>query len=164
MTPEETAVEAKLTELGIPYERHDHEPIMTVAEGQKIAEKLGSHCMKNLFLCAKKKQHYLLLLPSEKSFSSKDLAKQLQCGHLSFGSPEKMAELLKTYPGAVTALGLLFDVRAEVKVLVDRDLSAFDFVDCHPCSNAVSLKIAVKDLLGKWLPATGHGDFVTVTI
>ena len=56
MTPEEQAVEAKLKELDILYERHDHEPIMTVAEGQKIAEKLGSHCMKNLFLCAKKKE------------------------------------------------------------------------------------------------------------
>ena len=112
MTSEEQAVEAKLKELDIPYERHDHEPIMTVAEGQKIAEKLGSHCMKNLFLCAKKKTYYLLLLPAEKSFSSKELTRQLQCGHLSFGSPEKMAELLKTYPGAVTALGLMFDVRA----------------------------------------------------
>lgn len=30
MTPEEQAVEAKLKELDIPYERHDHEPIMTV--------------------------------------------------------------------------------------------------------------------------------------
>ena len=76
MTPEEQAVEAKLKELDIPYERHDHEPIMTVAEGQKIAEKLGSHCMKNLFLCAKKKTYYLLLLPAEKSFSSKELARQ----------------------------------------------------------------------------------------
>ena len=75
-----------------------------------------------------------------------------------------MAELLKTYPGAVTALGLMFDVRAEVKVLVDKDLTAFDFVDCHPCSNAASLKIAMKDLLEKWLPATGHGDFTTVSI
>lgn len=164
MTSEEQAVEAKLTELEIPYERHDHEPIMTVAEGQKIAEKLGSHCMKNLFLCAKKKTYYLLLLPAEKSFSSKELARQLQCGHLSFGSPKKMAELLKTYPGAVTALGLMFDVRTEVKVLVDKDLTEFDFVDCHPCSNAASLKIAMKDLLEKWLPATGHGDFTTVSI
>ena len=33
MTPEEQAVEAKLKELDILYERHDHEPIMTVAEG-----------------------------------------------------------------------------------------------------------------------------------
>lgn len=156
MTPEETAVEEKLKALGIPYRRHDHEPIMTVEEGAKIAALLGSHCMKNLFLCAKKKTHYLLLLPAEKSFSSKDMAKQLACGHLSFGSPEKMRELLHTYPGAVTCLGLMFDEAHEVKVLADRDLLAFDYVDCHPCSNAASLRIAVKDLFEKWLPATGH--------
>ena len=68
MTPEEQAVEAKLKELDIPYERHDHEPIMTVAEGQKIAEKLGSHCMKNLFLCAKKKNVLLVAAAGGKEF------------------------------------------------------------------------------------------------
>lgn len=163
MTPEETAVEAKLKSLGIPYRRHDHEPIMTTEEGAKIAALLGSHCMKNLFLCAKKKTHYLLLLPAEKSFSSKEMAKQLACGHLSFGSPEKMKELLHTYPGAVTCLGLMFDEAREVKALADRDLLNFDYVDCHPCSNAASLRIAVKDLFEKWLPATGHDvEWVTV--
>ncbi len=163
MTPEETAVEEKLKALGISYRRHDHEPIMTVEEGTRIASQLGSHCMKNLFLCAKKKTHYLLLMPAQKSFSSKDMAKQLACGHLSFGSPEKMQELLHTYPGAVTCLGLMFDEAHQVKVLADWDLLDFDYVDCHPCSNAASLRVAVKDLFEKWLPATGHDvEWVTV--
>ncbi len=103
-------IEGKLRELGIPYERHDHAPIMTVEEGRVLACEYGSFCMKNLFLTAKKR-FYLLMMPSEKSFSSKALAKQLGCGHISFGSPEKLAECLRTYPGAVTCLGLLFHER-----------------------------------------------------
>lgn len=161
---EEAAIEAKLKALGIEYVRQDHAPIMTVEEGARIAERLGSHCMKNLFLTVRRKAYYLLLMPARKSFSSKDLARQLNCGHLSFAGEDAMKELLHTYPGAVTSLGLLFDEKAQVKVLADRALLDFDFVDCHPCSNAASLKIAVKDLFEKWLPATGHADVTWVDI
>ena len=104
-TVAEEAVEAKLKELGIPYERHDHAPIMTVEEGRVLAREYGSFCMKNLFL-ATKRRTFLLMMPSEKSFSSKTLAKALGCGHLSFGSPEKLAECLHTYPGALNNLGV----------------------------------------------------------
>ena len=69
-------IERKLRELGIPYERHDHAPIMTVEEGRVLAREYGSFCIKNLFLTARKR-FCLLMMPSEKSFSSKALAKQL---------------------------------------------------------------------------------------
>ncbi|KAB7650850.1 prolyl-tRNA synthetase associated domain-containing protein [Sutterella faecalis] len=156
-------IEGKLRELGIPYERHDHAPIMTVEEGRVLACEYGSFCMKNLFLTAKKR-FYLLMMPSEKSFSSKALAKQLGCGHISFGSPEKLAECLRTYPGAVTCLGLLFDEKHQVEVLVDKALLEVPLVDAHPCSNAASIKLAMKDILEVWLPATGHADWKTVEI
>lgn len=153
-------IERKLRELGIPYERHDHAPIMTVEEGRVLAREYGSFCIKNLFLTARKR-FYLLMMPSEKSFSSKALAKQLGCGHISFGSPEKLAECLRTYPGAVTCLGLLFDEKHQVEVLVDKALLEVPLVDAHPCSNAASIKLAMKDILEVWLPATGHADWKT---
>ena len=34
-------IEGKLRELGIPYERHDHAPIMTVEEGRVLACEYG---------------------------------------------------------------------------------------------------------------------------
>lgn len=153
---EDEIIRNKLEELGIAALWHEHPAIMTVEEGEKIAAALGSHCMKNLFLCARKKHYYLYLLPAQKSLDSKALAAKLSCGHLSFGSSEKMAELLHTYPGAVTSLGLIFDTQAAVTVLVDREIAAFDAVDAHPCRNTASVKIAVKDLIEKWIPATGH--------
>lgn len=95
MTEDEKRVEAKLKELGIAYERQEHDAIMTVEEGKRIAAAVGSVCMKNLFLCGKKKFCCLYLLPADKIFSSKDLSQRLGIGHLSFGKPEKMQEYLK---------------------------------------------------------------------
>ena len=162
MTEDEKRVEAKLKELGIAYERQEHDAIMTVEEAKRIAAAVGSACMKNLFLCGKKKFCCLYLLPADKTFSSKDLSQRLGIGHLSFGKPEKMQEYLHTYPGAVTCMGLMFDTDHQVKVLVDKELQQFPYVDVHPCVNTASLKIAFKDIIEKWLPATGHADFIWV--
>ena len=89
MTLEERAVEAKLKELDIPYERHDHEPIMTVAEGQKIAEKLGSHCMKNLFLCAERKNVLLVAAAGGKSFPPRNSLGSSSAGTSRSAAPRR---------------------------------------------------------------------------
>lgn len=75
MTEDEKRVEAKLKELGVAYERQEHDAIMTVEEGKRIAAAVGSACMKNLFLCGKKNFCCLYLLPADKTFSSKDLSR-----------------------------------------------------------------------------------------
>lgn len=156
-------ITAKLSELGIAFERIEHAPILTTREGAEIAARTGSLCMKNLFLSSKKGR-WLLLMPSSKSFASKSLAAQIGSGHLSFGSDEDLKQLLGTYRGAVTCLGLLFDVEERVQVLIDEDLLQVDRVDCHPCRNTATLAIRMQDILEKWLPATGHGNFRYVHI
>ena len=156
----ENKIRAKLQDLGIAFERHAHQSIMTAAEGIEISRRTGGLCMKNLFLQAKKeKRFYLLMQPGDKRLSFKALEKELGLKHLQFGSPDDLQRLLCTYPGAVTCLGLLFDAAGEVEVLVDSALEGVRLVDCHPCRNDVSYTIAFEDILQKWLPATGHGAY-----
>lgn len=155
---------SRLLELQIGYARLDHEPICSVQEGQKIARYLGVKPCKCLLLCTRHKDYFMVLLPGDKGFSAKDVSRQVGCPHLSFASDGDLAELLCTVPGAVSPLGLLFDVNGRVCVLVDREIAESEYVICHPNDNSCTLRLKVADLLGCYLPATGHSGFKTVML
>lgn len=144
-----------LSRLGIGYEKLEHSPIITMKEGSEIAYKLGSTSCKNLFLCNKRQEYFMLMLPADKKLSAKNVARQIGSPHLSFASAEDMERLLHTYPGAVSVLSLIYDKEKRVQLLIDKGLMNVTYIGCHPCTNTCSLKIKMEDILTVWLPATG---------
>ena len=61
--------------LGIEYQRTDHEEANTMEACNEIDRGLGTAICKNLFLCNRQKTNfYLLLLPGDKPFLTKDLS------------------------------------------------------------------------------------------
>ncbi len=146
-----------LDELGIPYQRTDHEAADTMEACNEIDAVLDCLICKNLFLCNRQKTHfYLLMMPGDKPFKTKELSKQINSPRLSFAPEEKMEEFLDIKPGAVSVMGLMNDHEKQVKLLVDEDVVKGEYVGCHPCVNTSSLKMKTKDILEKFLPATGH--------
>jgi Ala-tRNA(Pro) deacylase len=146
-----------LDQLGIPYERVDHAPAETMELCREIDAVLGAPICKNLFLCNRQGTvFYLLMMPGEKPFKTKELSAQIGSARLSFASPEKMLEYLDIRPGAVSVMGLMNDTTGAVQLLVDEDVLKGEFVGCHPCVNTSSLKLSTKDLFGRFLPAVGH--------
>lgn len=154
----ETAVYDLLDRLEIPYDRVDHEAVMTMEGCREIDRLLGVSMCKNLFLCnARKTDFYLLLMPDDKKFRTKDLSKQIQSARLSFAGPEFMEKYLNIAPGAVSIMGLMNDREQKVRLLIDRETLESEYLGCHPCVNTSSLKIKMSDILEKFLPDTGHG-------
>lgn len=149
----------KLDELEIDYQELQHEAITTVAEGKLIAQAQGAFCCKTLLLKSKK-NFYLLMLPADKRLTSKNVSKFLNCGHLSFATAEELKEKLSTFPGAVSVLGLMFNAQKDVQVLIDFEVLEHTHIDCHPCINNSSLKIATHDITHKWLPFLGFNWIV----
>ena len=67
-----------LDKLGIEYKRTDHYPATTMEACAKIDEVLGVVMCKNLFLCNRQKTcFYLLLMPGDKKFKTKELSNQI---------------------------------------------------------------------------------------
>ena len=145
---------ARLEELKVPCQIHDHPPILTVVEGRKIAAGLSSLCCKSL-LVKNKKKFFLIVLESNKRFDSKAAAKQISCGHLSFASAEDLRNKLNTFAGAVSLLGLLYNEEKDVQLIFDEDVLKAEHIDCHPCTNDCSLKMSVADIIDKLLPQLG---------
>ena len=142
-----------LDSLGIEYERIDHEAAYTMEVCDKIDKVLGGKTCKNLFLCNRQKtDYYLLLMPGDKPFKTKDLSKQIGSARLSFAGEEDMMELLNLTPGSVTILGLRYDKDNKVKLLVDEEVLEDEFFGCHPCINTSSIKLKTGDVFEKIIP------------
>lgn len=153
----EMRVYRMLSGLGIEFQRVDHEAVPTMEACRGIDQALGIEMCKNLFLTnAQKTKFYLLLMPGDKKFKTKDLSKQIQSARLSFAGEEYMMEYLDILPGAVSIMGLMNDTGHNVQLLIDRDIAREEYLGCHPCVNTSSIRVAMKDVLEKVLPYTGH--------
>lgn len=156
--PKEMAVHELLDKLKIPYERIDHDHADTMEACELVDQKLGVTMCKNLFLRNQQKTtFFLLLIPGDKKFMTKDLSKQLGISRLSFAEPEYMEKYLDITPGSVSVLGLMNDKDWYVDLLIDQDVLNAEYIGCHPCINTSSLKIKTSDILKKFLKHTGHG-------
>ena len=146
-----------LDRLGIEYDRVDHAAADTMEVCREIDEVLGTLICKNLFLCNRQgTAFYLLMMPGDKPFRTKELSAQINSARLSFASPEKMEAYLDIHPGAVSVMGLANDREGEVRLLIDEDVLKSEFFGCHPCVNTSSMRIRVSELIEKFLPAVGH--------
>ncbi|WP_207735312.1 MULTISPECIES: prolyl-tRNA synthetase associated domain-containing protein [unclassified Ruminococcus] len=146
-----------LDSLGIEYLRTDHSHADTMEACNEIDKVLDVLICKNLFLCNRQKtKFYLLMMPGDKPFKTKELSSQINSARLSFASAEAMEEYLDILPGSVSVMGLMNDKKNAVNLLVDEDVLKGEYVGCHPCVNTSSLKIKTTDVFDKFLKAVGH--------
>ena len=147
-----------LDSLGVTYQRIDHEAAMTMEACEEIDRMLEATICKNLLLCNRQEtQFYLLMLPGDKVFKTKELSAQIGSSRLSFAKAEYMEQYLDITPGSLSVLGLMNDKNHRVRLLIDADvIDHHEYIGCHPCINTSSLRIRTTDLLEKFLPYVEH--------
>ena len=146
-----------LDNLGVEYGHLDHEAAMTMEACADIDRFLGAAMCKNLLLCNRKNTaFYLLLIPGDKPFKTKELSHQIGSSRLSFAGGEYMEQYLDITPGSLSVLGLMNDTENHVQLLIDRDILTGEFIGCHPCVNTSSLRLRTEDLMDTIIPAMGH--------
>ena len=162
--PREIRTYDYLDHLGIQYQRTDHERADNMEACNEIDAILGVIICKNLFLCSRQRtSFYLLMMPGDKKFKTKELSNQIHSARLSFANPEEMLKYLDIEPGAVSIMGLMNDREKAVHLLIDEDVLKDEYIGCHPCVCTSSLKIRTEDVIHRFLPATGH-TYQTVTL
>lgn len=160
----ERAVYDLLDRLHILYERVDHEATDTIEACNEVEAVLGIKICKNLFLCNRQKtNYYLLMMPGDKVFKTKELSSQINSARLSFASAEDMEKYLNILPGSVSVMGLMNDTENHIQLLVDEDVLAEEFVGCHPCVNTSSLKLKTKEVFDIFLKEVHH-NMITVRL
>ena len=146
-----------LDALAIPYQRIDHEAANTMEVCAEIDKTLLATICKNLLLCNRQcTDFYLLMMPGDKPFKTKDLSAQIGSSRLSFAAPEYMEQYLDITPGSLSIMGLMNDKENRVRLLIDEDVLKGEYIGCHPCINTSSLRLKTADLTDKVIPALGH--------
>ena len=160
--PREMRTYDYLDNLQIPYKRTDHARADNMEACNEIDAVLDVLICKNLFLCNRQKtRFYLLMMPGDKKFKTKELSAQIHSARLSFAGEDAMLQYLDIEPGAVSIMGLMNDKEHNVTLLIDEDVLKGEFIGCHPCVCTSSLKLRTADVIQKFLPATGH-SYTTV--
>jgi len=137
-----------LDALNIPFESYKHEPVFTVKEADELDIHMEGQYCKNLFLKDKKgKHHYLVIMPQCQQFRFKELETELNVSKLSFGSKEKLFELLGVSPGSVGVFGLINDEKAQVQVIISKEFDPTKNITFHPNSNDETLSLTYHDFM-----------------
>jgi len=140
----------------IGYERHDHPPVYTVEDVNRLVPPLPAAKTKNLFFRDNKGQRYfLVVVEGEKRINMKMLPDVLGSSRLRFGSPDRLKKYLAVDPGSVTILAVINDMDKAVELVIDRTLWRSEAFQFHPLVNTSTLVIS-RDNLKRFLAKTGH--------
>ena len=143
--------------LGVPYELLEHAPVHTMEDCKAAEEALGGVMPKNLFLTPRNHAtHHLLIARADAPFRTARISRQLGVSRLSFATAEELMEMLRTLPGAISPMGLLFDREKKVRLAIDRALRGEERLLFHRCVNSATLAVSGADFFERLLPALGH--------
>jgi Ala-tRNA(Pro) deacylase len=151
---------ALFAELDIPYQLYHHDPFFTVADGEHLKKDIpGLHC-RNLFLRDKKERMFLITAGNDTRIDLKKLEFLLDCGRLSFGSPERLWQYLGVRPGHVCPFAAVNDKDNKVISIIDKAMMDAGTVAVHPMENHMTICLKPADLL-KFLEFHEHTAHIT---
>ena len=144
-----------LDRLEIAYVMHRHPPLRTVEDSKAHRENMSGLHIKNLYLRDRRKKNFLLVTKEDRRIDMKSLNQRIGCERLSFGSAERLFEMLGVLPGAVSPLTLINDPEHKVHLALDADLRTDEVIYAHPLVNDMTLGIEGPHLL-QFFGYTGH--------
>ncbi|MBR3503898.1 MAG: prolyl-tRNA synthetase associated domain-containing protein [Clostridia bacterium] len=152
-----TEVLDALRGLGVAFDLIEHEPASSIEACAPLSARLNAPILKNLFLTTRRRGgYYLLVMRPYAPFRSGEVSAQAGSSRLCFAPEEPLDALLREKPGSISPMGLLFDRKNEVTLLMDSALREETRLAFHPCRNTHSLALATEDFLTKFLPAVHH--------
>ncbi|KPA23270.1 Prolyl-tRNA editing protein ProX [Shimia sp. SK013] len=142
---------SQLAGWGIDVTLHTHVPLRTVedaksVEAAMVVEGEAAFRVKNLYLRDKKKRNYLVTLEQDREIDLKTLGKQLGVGGLSFGSADRLFEMLGIRPGAVSPLAMATGAEKGVRFIIDSSVREAARIYMHPLVNDRTVAMDVVDL------------------
>ena len=156
-SPLQRKVYETFSALGIKYGRVDTDPGLTMEDCRHIDAKIGVRIVKTIFLCNRQQtEFYLYVTTDDKPFVTREFCGSLGIPRVSFASAEKLWELTGVRVGATTILSAILPQAAGVHLVMDRSVAEGEWFACTDGTATCFVKIRTKDLLERYLPASGH--------
>ncbi len=146
-----------LADLDIAFDRVENDFIISMEDCEEVNKKLGTHIVKNLFLCNRQQtEFYLYVTRDNKRFKTKIFSKALGVSRLSFAPEEALTEYLGVKIGAANPFSMVYDKDSKVHLVIDEELMESEYCACNDATNTAHISILTSDLIGKYLPYTNH--------
>lgn len=138
---------AILDNLGINHKTTHHRAVFTVDEGEDIKKSIPGGHSKNLFLKDKDGAFFLICALGETQIKMNHVHKAVGCARLSFGSEEKLYELLGVRPGSVCLFALANNVDKNLTLIIDKNIFKNPLINFHPLLNDATTTISTDDMI-----------------
>ena len=131
----------------IEFQTHEHQPLFTVKDSEKLRGQIDGSHTKNLFLKNKKNCFFLFSCDEKAQVDLKKFSKSIEGKNLSFGKEEYLNRYLKVKPGAVSPFALLNDTKNEVRFYLDEKLAKSEMINFHPLINTTTISLKTSDFI-----------------
>jgi Ala-tRNA(Pro) deacylase len=142
--------------LGIPFERVDTDPGLTMEDCKHIDAKIGCRIVKTIFLCNRQQtEFYLYVTTDDRPFVTREFCGTLGIPRVSFAPADKLLELTGVLVGATTVLSVVLPQSGGVHLVMDRSVAESEWFACTDGTATCFVKIRTEDLLEKYLAGRG---------
>ena len=132
---------------GLNFQVHNHEPLFTVEDSEKLRGEIDGAHTKNLFLKNKKNNFFLFSCDENASVDLKRFSKSIDSKNLSFASEIYLEKLLGIKPGSVSPYALMNDVENQVVFYLDETLFKSKIINFHPLINTTTITIKTSEFI-----------------
>ncbi len=136
-----------LSEKGVEFQIHNHQPLFTVEDSEKLRGKINGAHTKNLFLKNKKNDFFLFSCEENANVNLKKFSKSIDAKNLSFANEKYLSEFLGIKPGSVSPYALLNDNKNKVAFYFDDNLFNSKIINFHPLVNTITITTKTKDFI-----------------
>ena len=151
-TPLQQLIYETFASAGIPFERVDTDPGITMEDCAHISARIGVDIVKTIFVCNRQQtEFYLYVTSHDKPFVTREFCGALGIPRVSFASAEKLWELTGVRVGATTILSGVWPACAGVHLVMDATLAAAEWFACTDGTPTCFVKLQTRDLLDKYL-------------
>jgi len=138
--------------LGIPFERVDTDPGLTMEDCRHIDARIGCRIVKTIFLCNRQQtEFYLYVTTDDRPFVTREFCGALGIPRVSFAPADKLWEQTGVLVGATTMLSAVLPQSAGVHLVMDRKVAESEWFACTDGTATCFVKIRTRDLLDKYL-------------
>ena len=136
-----------LREKNIDFQVHEHKPLYTVEDSEKLRGKIDGSHTKNLFLKNKKNEFFLFTCNERAKIDLKQFSKSINAKNLSFANENYLEKYLGIKPGSVSPYALLNDKENNVSFYLDENLEKSEKINFHPLINDTTITMKTSDFI-----------------
>ena len=134
-------------EKGLNFTIHNHDPLFTVEDSEKLRGKIDGSHTKNLFLKNKQNNFFLLTCDEKAVIDLKRFSRSIGAKNLSFAKAEYLEKYMGIKPGSVSPYALLNDDQNIVEFYLDERLTKSQEINFHPLINTTTITIKTESFI-----------------